>query len=272
MKPMSGRAYEAGARRFTVGTGQTDVEDNADVRLEAGPQRPLPHWRSRPSRRDVRRGPEFGSQQVACVRVVIDSQYPLGTHGTGESKPRRPARRRWRNGPRQLTTKRLPVFRQVTRRGLHLAMDRRTFLRPEAEPQPSPPRRWSRAGPARKGSNRLGTSSAGTPGPSSSQAIRILSPDTDATSEMWPPGGVYLGGVGQEVGEHLDNSIGVAIDHQSRTGNVDFQRVLLLRDQRSGHVDGAVNSFPQLERRLSSWILPRARREMSRRSLTKRAM
>lgn len=81
-----------------VDTGQADVEDT-DVRLEAG--RNGGCLGGVPGRRGEMPGViQSRLQQVACIRVVIDDQYPLGAHGAGRRRGVRHLRR-WRNGPRQ---------------------------------------------------------------------------------------------------------------------------------------------------------------------------
>ena len=92
-----------------------------------------------------------------------------------------------------------------------------------------------------------------------------------ASSAMRPPGVGVLGGVGQQVGDHLRQAHRVAVDQSRPCRHVDGEPMAALLDQRAGHLDRlGARPRPARPARSCSSILPRVIRETSSRSSTRR--
>ena len=109
----------------------------------------------------------------------------------------------------------------------------------QAQAQPSL-RAIERPGPLRERIEYVDRSSAGTPGHRLHSNFRLGAVGTRGERHVAAAGRV-LGGVGQQVGDHLHESIVVAIERQSRRGHVHAERVPVPLHERARHVHGTVD-------------------------------
>ena len=124
----------------------------------------------------------------------------------------------------RLTTNRLPCGRPA-RSGCAPPCSS-VRLRASVRPRPRPPCwRAIDRGPCVNGSKIVGTRSAGTPGPSSSQVISTRPRRHSDVSARCPPGRRVPRRVGQQIHEDLDDAVLIAVDRESGVRDADVERV-----------------------------------------------